>query len=65
MSFSAGFLFPQLTWADLALMNFFNFYVQRAPDLLKAAPHMKQLIERVAAVPKIKKWIEIRPKTPF
>jgi len=53
------------TWADLAHLDFLSNYVDQYPEILKNAPLMKSLLERLANVPNVKKWIGTRPKTPF
>ncbi len=55
----------QFTWADLAHLDFLSNYVDQYPEILKNAPLMKSLLERLANVPNVKKWIGTRPKTPF
>jgi hypothetical protein len=54
-----------VTWADLAYYHFFSFVTERFPDALKEAPHFKGLLEKVGAIPAIKKWVESRPVTPL
>lgn len=58
------FLNLQLTWADLAYYGYFSFLVEKfGEDFIKDLPLLKALIERVEALPNIKKWVETRPKT--
>lgn len=53
----------QLTPADLAWMSVSQFFVTLRPDILAETPKLAGLAKRVAALPKIAKWLEIRPKT--
>nr|QST14963.1 GSTsigma1d protein [Diaphanosoma celebensis] len=60
----SGFLVgSQLTWADLAYFNFFSGIMEKNPNVVKDAPHLRQLVSRVASIPQIKNWIAIRPQS--
>lgn len=53
-----------MTWADLAYYGYFSFLIEKfGEDFLKEAPLLKALVERIEALPNIKKWVESRPKT--
>jgi len=62
-----GFLVGSgLTWADLSFLNFVGWTVFSGnSDPLANFPKLKALKERVEHQPKIKEWIEKRPKTDF
>ena len=61
-----GWLFTKkVTWADLALVNSFEWLALMAPDALKDFPGVSKLADNVNNLPNIKKWIEERPKTAF
>lgn len=55
----------QLTWADLALYNFATIIIRdRTPQIkLSDYQHIDGLVQRVADLPRIKKWINERPIT--
>ena len=46
----------QITWADLAYYNFFTYSMDKMADLMKDAPLLKALIERIGNNPNIKKY---------
>lgn len=53
-----------LTWADLvfvALLDYLNFMMQS--DIIEKYDNLKQLEEKVLALPAIKSWVEKRPQT--
>jgi len=50
-----------LTMADVATMVEGQRYLKVKPDCLNAAPHLLELITRVAARPNIAKWCKERP----
>ncbi|KIH60338.1 hypothetical protein ANCDUO_09411 [Ancylostoma duodenale] len=37
----------------------------RMPEFLDGFPEVKAHMEKVRAIPKLKKWLETRPQTPF
>jgi len=45
-----------ITWADLAYYNFFTYSMDKMADLMKDAPLLKALIERIGNNPNIKKY---------
>ena len=52
-----------LTWADIIAYNFCTGLAdEMKPDLSKY-PKMKNLVDRVSAIPNIKTWVEKRPVT--
>jgi hypothetical protein len=58
------YLFLQITWADLAYYSFFSPMTERFGDsVIENSPHLKKLVEHVANIPQIKKYVETRPKT--
>lgn len=49
---------PNLTYADLALANFFDVAEEMVnPDVLKEFPSLKKLKDDVFAIPQINEWI--------
>jgi glutathione S-transferase len=52
----------QITWADLAYYAYFSDFleVKFGGAFLKDAPLLKSLIDRVKALPNIKKWTDFR-----
>jgi len=60
------FVGSELTWADIAFMNFVQWTAMGgAVNPLAKFPKLAALDERVKKLPKIAKWIEARPKTDF
>jgi glutathione S-transferase len=59
------FVGTELTWADLAFITFVGWTALAAggADTLTKHPKLKALKDRVEALPKIKAWLESRPKT--
>jgi glutathione S-transferase len=56
----------ELTWADLALINFLSWVdLGEGGDQVAKYPKLKALRGKVEGLPKIKAWIDKRPKTPF
>lgn len=53
----------QLTVADLYLMSLIGFLGDFCPNTMAKYPDLKEYKEEISAIPEIKKWIEIRPKT--
>jgi len=51
--------------ADIALFNSFSSIKSDYPDVLKNAPKLQALVDRVAALPNIAKWLAARPVTPW
>ena len=56
----------QLTWADLALINYLS-WVDMSEGIAQLAnyPKLKALGAKVEALPKVAAWIAKRTKTPF
>eukprot|EP00743_Colponemidia_sp_Colp-15_P000179 GILK01000206.1.p1 GENE.GILK01000206.1~~GILK01000206.1.p1 ORF type:complete len:223 (-),score=42.06 GILK01000206.1:103-735(-) len=62
------FVGDSLTLADLALQVFIynNFVTENRMDSLQSvAPKLKALYERVVEVPNVKRWLAMRPQTPW
>ena len=60
----SGFLVTSgLTWADLFLVNIFDFLGDKKAAILANFPRVKALDENVRAVPRIADWLAKRPKT--
>ncbi|XP_070544990.1 hematopoietic prostaglandin D synthase-like [Ptychodera flava] len=60
------FVGDSLTWADLKFFGRIGENIQRIkPEILKDYPKLAALCDRVAAIPRIKEWIEKRPKVQF
>ncbi|KAI1692831.1 glutathione S-transferase 1 [Ditylenchus destructor] len=60
------FVGDQLTVADIYIFVWLNGIDESwAPGLLEKYPKLKTFVERINNVPKIREWIEIRPKCPF
>jgi glutathione S-transferase len=60
------FVGSELTWADIAFMNFVQWTAMGgAVNPLEKFPKLTALDAMVKEVPKIKAWIEKRPKTEF
>lgn len=60
------FVGTELTWADIAFMNFVQWTAMGgAVNPLAKFPKLAALDERVKKLPKIAAWIEKRPKTEF
>ncbi|CAG7822642.1 unnamed protein product [Allacma fusca] len=54
----------KLTYADLSVANWFSIWTNLFdPDLPKKFPRLNQHNQTVLAIPEIKAWIEVRPKT--
>uniref|UniRef100_A0A914V6H6 GST C-terminal domain-containing protein n=1 Tax=Plectus sambesii TaxID=2011161 RepID=A0A914V6H6_9BILA len=58
------FVGKDLTIADITFMEILTMMKERvAPGLVEKHPKLIEFIERIKAQPKIKEWIEKRPKT--
>ncbi|ESO05481.1 hypothetical protein HELRODRAFT_77319 [Helobdella robusta] len=58
------FVGDNLTWADITVMNFREYLTMINVELsFGKYPIIATYIDRIAAVPKIAEWIDIRPKT--
>ncbi|CAG7819626.1 unnamed protein product [Allacma fusca] len=55
----------KLTYADLSIANWFNIWANHIdPEIPTKYPRLSEHNKAVLAVPQIKAWIEVRPKTP-
>lgn len=54
-----------MTAADLEVFQFLDWYTYDFPDLLKNFQHLSEFVEKIGALPAIKKWLEIRPVTVY
>ncbi|CAJ0605672.1 unnamed protein product [Cylicocyclus nassatus] len=63
----SGFLVgDSVTWVDLLISEFCATMVQSfIPEFLNGFPEVKAHMEKIQAIPNLKKWIETRPKTKF
>jgi len=57
------FVGNQLTWTDLVLSEIFGSWQENHAHLLQGHPKIVEFINKVRSIPKIKAWIEKRPKT--
>ncbi|KAL6736816.1 hypothetical protein Aduo_007123 [Ancylostoma duodenale] len=63
---SSGFLVgDSVTWVDLLIAEHVSSMLSKVPDYLEGFPEVKAHMEKVQSIPKVKKWIESRPKTDF
>ena len=56
-------IFIQLTWADIAVSMTIEMMASKDEAILAKCPHLGDLMKRVHSQPKIKAWMEKRPKT--
>ncbi|VDM82653.1 unnamed protein product, partial [Strongylus vulgaris] len=63
----SGFLVgDSVTWVDVLISEHCATMVESfIPEFLDGYPEVKNHIEKVRAIPNLKKWIETRPKTKF
>ncbi|KAI1707484.1 hypothetical protein Ddc_14768 [Ditylenchus destructor] len=55
-----------MTAADIYIFVWLNGIDESwAPGLLKKYSELKAFVERIEKMPKIREWIDIRPKCPF
>lgn len=60
------FVGGHLTWADLAFVALLHYLNAMAKfDITEKYENLKALKDKVLALPKIKTWVEARPKTEF
>jgi hypothetical protein len=53
-----------LTWADIAVANFFHEMRTRfGTDLMAQAKALETHVDKVFGLPNIKKWVETRPQS--
>ncbi|KAK6739292.1 hypothetical protein RB195_020999 [Necator americanus] len=62
----SGFLVGEkVTWVDLLISEHVADMSSRMPEYLDGFPEVKAHMVQVRALPKLKEWIETRPKTAF
>ncbi|KAL6736811.1 hypothetical protein Aduo_007118 [Ancylostoma duodenale] len=62
----SGFLVgDSVTWVDLLISEHCATMLGIAPDFLDGYPEVKAHMEKVRAIPNLKKWIETRPSSSF
>ncbi|KAK6739290.1 hypothetical protein RB195_020998 [Necator americanus] len=62
----SGFLVgDSLTWVDLLVSEHNATMLTFVPEFLEGYPEVKEHMEKIRAIPKLKKWIETRPETLF
>jgi len=60
------FVGKQLTWFDIYFMDILDFYVSSMnPKFLDNFPVLAKFMHKIMEIPKLKNWIEKRPKTEF
>jgi len=52
-----------MTWADIVIFSILSWWNHANPQLLEAHAELVKFVGMVASEPKIKHWIETRPKT--
>lgn len=57
------FVGKTMTWADIVLFNAISWWGHAHPTMLQSHPELTKFVHMVSAEPKIKHWIETRPKT--
>jgi len=57
------FVGKTMTWADIVLFGTMSWFDHDHPHILKAYPELTKFVHMVSSEPKIKHWIETRPKT--
>ena len=57
------FILQQLTWADIAVSMIVEMMAAKDDAILTKCPPLGDHMKRVHSQPKIKAWIEKRPKT--
>nr|1TW9_A Chain A, glutathione S-transferase 2 [Heligmosomoides polygyrus]1TW9_B Chain B, glutathione S-transferase 2 [Heligmosomoides polygyrus]1TW9_C Chain C, glutathione S-transferase 2 [Heligmosomoides polygyrus]1TW9_D Chain D, glutathione S-transferase 2 [Heligmosomoides polygyrus]1TW9_E Chain E, glutathione S-transferase 2 [Heligmosomoides polygyrus]1TW9_F Chain F, glutathione S-transferase 2 [Heligmosomoides polygyrus]1TW9_G Chain G, glutathione S-transferase 2 [Heligmosomoides polygyrus]1TW len=63
---SSGFLVgDKISWVDLLVAEHVADMTNRVPEYIEGFPEVKAHMERIQQTPRIKKWIETRPETPF
>lgn len=60
---SGFYVGDKVTWLDLVLFALEEWWSGMLPDVMGAHPKMKAHMEKIAALPNIKKWLETRPQT--
>ncbi|KAJ1369196.1 hypothetical protein KIN20_030603 [Parelaphostrongylus tenuis] len=54
-----------MTWVDVFIAEHVSDMYAKVPEFLDGFPEVKAHMEKVQSNPKIKKWIDSRPKTNF
>ncbi|KHJ84815.1 glutathione S-transferase protein [Oesophagostomum dentatum] len=63
---SSGFLVgDSVTWVDLLVAEHCSTMLNFVPEFLDGFPEVKAHMEKVHAIPNVKKWLETRPVTKF
>jgi len=57
------FVGKTMTWADIILFYMFNRWNRDHPNILQSHPELSKFVHMVDNEPKIKHWIETRPKS--
>jgi len=60
---SGYFVGKGFTWADAVLYVSFSNWTMRSPQLLTPYPKLQEFLKKIESHPKIKAWIDKRPKT--
>ena len=63
LGYNIYFSIEKVTWADLAIADLIGLISEYDQDVMSKAPELAELANRVNTLPRIKKWIEERPKT--
>ncbi|RCN49307.1 glutathione S-transferase protein [Ancylostoma caninum] len=62
----SGFLVGNsVTWVDLLIAEHVSGMLSTVPEYIEGFPEVKAHMEKVQSIPKVKKWIESRPKTDY
>ncbi|CAJ0605697.1 unnamed protein product [Cylicocyclus nassatus] len=60
----SGFLVgDSITWVDLLVADHSSMMLHLVPEFLEGYPEVKSHMEKIHAIPNVKKWIETRPKS--
>ncbi len=57
--------FFQISWADLTISEWLDFWESRSKGILDKYSHLKEFKQKIRSLPNIAKWIETRPHTEF
>jgi len=55
----------QLTWADIAVYDAVTYLTRHTPDLVTPYAKLSELVKKAGECPKIKAYVDKRPKTDF
>lgn len=58
-------IFQKLSWVDIQAFSTLDTFTSMQIIKLEDYPEMKKLYDIVSSEPRIKKWLETRPQTPF